>query len=232
MMRKVKDLGRRSAPWGGLLVAVLLLTALIPVGETLWVKVLEITGTVHTRTPGGASLLVEKTATGFRELLPDGTEVFGVSGEICVTNTGDLPTENLKITDVPQFKTEPGMFMDLVPPTDMDVSANPVLDPGESHCYPYKIIFTPVEGATYRNLATAIVTNHPAHPGEEFGVQATAEFTLPEALILLEEATATPTSTETPTSTPEPTPTSTETPTPEPTPTPTPEPTQTPTPTP
>ena len=51
----------------------------------------------------------------------------------------------------------------------LDMSINPVLDPGESQCYPYSIPFEPVAGATYRNNARVTVTNDPRDPGEEMG---------------------------------------------------------------
>lgn len=80
---------------------------------------------------------------------------FGMSGQICVTNSGTEPTVNLRISD--RF----GEFIDGAGTEllefEVDVSGNPVLDPGESHCYPYSIeldpAFTPNPAATYKNTA-------------------------------------------------------------------------------
>jgi hypothetical protein len=47
----------------------------------------------------------------------------------------------------------------------LDMSLNPVLDPGESQCYPYSIRFEPVAGATYRNNALVTVENAPRATG-------------------------------------------------------------------
>jgi hypothetical protein len=56
VIQKLKDLGRRMLPLAWWLAAVLLLTLLIPVGDTLWSKVLTISGTVNTSPFQGCSL--------------------------------------------------------------------------------------------------------------------------------------------------------------------------------
>ena len=81
-----------------------------------------------------------------------------VDGQICVTNGGGA-TENLQIVDVVQYKLDSGKFEDYVAGV-VDLSAKPVLAPGESYCYPYSVSFTPVAGATYRNVARITITNH------------------------------------------------------------------------
>lgn len=135
----------------------------------------------------GTSIEAQKTAAGFWEQL-EGRDRFGVRGEICVTNEGDFPTENLTILDMVQFKIGAGDYVDYMS-TLVDVSAFPILAPGESHCYPYEIEFTPVEGARYRNLARVTITNHSGWlPGGEncsgpdpcpYGPQPKAGFRLP-----------------------------------------------------
>ncbi len=82
-----------------------------------------------------------------------------VDGQICVTNGGSFPTENLQIVDVVQMKLGSSPFQDNVSAA-VDLSAKPVLAPGESTCYPYRVTFTPVVGATYRNTAQITITNH------------------------------------------------------------------------
>ncbi|NIS82346.1 MAG: hypothetical protein GTO14_19545 [Anaerolineales bacterium] len=53
--KRLKDLGRRTLPLAGWLAVILLLSLLIPVGDTLWLKVLSISGTVHTSPYQGCS---------------------------------------------------------------------------------------------------------------------------------------------------------------------------------
>ena len=47
--------------------------------------------------------------------IPTQTDLFGVRGEICVTNGGDRPTEELSIVDVVQSKPQgPGQFENVI----------------------------------------------------------------------------------------------------------------------
>ena len=85
------------------------------------------------------------------------TTAAGVRGEICVRNGGERATEGLAIRDVVQRKARNG-WEDLLSAA-VDVSARPVLGAGESHCYPYEILFTPNAGE-YRNTAFVTITNH------------------------------------------------------------------------
>ncbi len=119
-----------------------------------------------------------------------GTDVSYVSGEICVTNGGAVATQNLKIVDEVQYKVGSGQFQTLTTFT-IDLDGFAVLEPGASHCYPYKISFTPVPGATYRNVAHVTITNHAGHipvsqncPGPDlcpFGPDSKADFSLPSS---------------------------------------------------
>jgi hypothetical protein len=112
-----------------------------------------------------------------------------VDGQICVTNGGGA-TENLQIVDVVQYKLGSGKFEDYVSGV-VDLSARPVLAPGESYCYPYSVSFTPVAGATYRNVARITITNHSGWlpggnncPGPDrcpFGPDPKADFSLPDS---------------------------------------------------
>jgi hypothetical protein len=96
-------------------------------------------------------------------------ESAGVRGTICVTNTGDVPTADLAITDVLQWKMPGEREWKPLVSTTVDVSGNPVLDPGESDCYPYEFTFTPIPNAIYRNVAYVTITNHGGYPGVPFG---------------------------------------------------------------
>jgi hypothetical protein len=113
-----------------------------------------------------------------------------VDGQICVTNGGGVATENLQIVDVVQYKLGSGLFQDYASAA-VDLSAKPVLNPGENYCYPYSVSFTPVAGATYRNVARITITNHSGWlpggnncPGPDrcpFGPNPKADFSLPDS---------------------------------------------------
>lgn len=105
---------------------------------------------------------------------------FGAEGEVCVTNGGARATEGLAIADDIMYKMGSGPFQ-VWYTSSIDTSENPVLEPGESHCYPYKIVFTPVSGATYKNSVRVTITNHSGHLEEAFGPSPDADFSLPEA---------------------------------------------------
>jgi hypothetical protein len=98
----------------------------------------------------GASGMITYTLTATRTLASE-SEVFGVQGEICISNTGTASTEEMSVVDEIWSKTGEDPW-ELYLSVDIDVSANPVLDPGESHCYPYEIAFTPIPGARYKNI--------------------------------------------------------------------------------
>jgi hypothetical protein len=119
----------------------------------------------------------------------------GVRGEICVKNEGDQATKDLAIVDVVRAQKGGERFED-VTTTRVDVSAKPVLQPGERHCYPYEIAFSRVNGAKkYRNTARVSIANYAGHSkkadncdsdDEESGAEgskahgAKADFKLPE----------------------------------------------------
>lgn len=111
-------------------------------------------------------------------------ETIGVRGEICVTNGGDVTTENLKLVDQVEYKNGPGQFQALVGASQTIMPAQ--LGPGESQCYPYEVVFAPVAGAQYRNSVQVTITNHSGHLGEEFGPNPKADFSLPGSPTLIE----------------------------------------------
>jgi hypothetical protein len=210
---------------------ILLFFAFLPISGALWAEQLRITAKIFTGTwqgQNGTTLTARKTALGFSEE-HNGEFMHGVRGEICVENGGNVPTEQLEIIDTIQVKNGK-TFKDYYT-TPIDLSAKPVLEPGESFCYPYEIIFDPVGNAdtTYRNIAKVTITNHSGWlPGDHncpgttpcpFGPTVKATFQIPAPPLI--QPTATPTEpsltntptlteivdTETETSTPESTPT-------------------------
>lgn len=143
----------------------------------------------------GKSGTVEYTITITKE---DSTDKFYVAGEICVTNGGDLATENLKIVDEIQYKIGSGQFQTLIT-FQVDLGAYSVLAPGSSHCYPYKIYITPQPNAKYRNVAHVTITNHSGYlPGGghctgpdpcPFGPNPkSADFRLPSTPVLINDS--------------------------------------------
>jgi len=129
----------------------------------------------------GESGVVTYTITATRQQVGE-TDIFGVRGTICVTNTGKVKTQGLAITDVVEYKKPPAVT-DFTPflTVTVDVSEKPVLGPGESHCYAYEIPFTPIPDAIYRNVAYVTITNHGGHPGVPFGPAPKAGFSLPDS---------------------------------------------------
>jgi hypothetical protein len=111
----------------------------------------------------------------------EGTDAMWVDGSVCVTNTGPVATENLTIVDRLRAYIDGGGSLTLIS-ADIDVSVNPVLDPGESYCYPYSFPFTPHPDAiAYTNEARATITNDPRSPGGPLGPDTAVPFVLPEA---------------------------------------------------
>ncbi len=114
-------------------------------------------------------------------------DTYGVRGEICVTNGGDVATENLKLVDQVEYKTGAGQFQPLVGASQTITPATQ-LKPGETGCYPYDISFTPVAGAQYRNSVKVTITNHSGHLGEGFGPEPKADFSLPASPTLINDS--------------------------------------------
>ena len=114
------------------------------------------------------------------------SEVAGVRGAICVTNTGAVTTTGLAITDVVEVQTGGGPFTPFIT-VPVDVSAKPALGPGESHCYAYEIAFSPIPNAqAYRNHAIVAILNHSGRLGEPWGPEPKAGFSLPEHPTVIE----------------------------------------------
>lgn len=124
---------------------------------------------------------------------PQGTSrVEGVRGKICVTNDGTSATTGLAIVDVVERKLADGRYEE-IESAPIDVSANPVLEPGERGCYPYELLFDASSDARYRNTARVTITNHAGYVGTAYGpaTGASADFTVPAAVTATEkDATA------------------------------------------
>lgn len=106
------------------------------------------------------------------------TDTTKVSGEVCVNNGGDYWTRDLMIK---VSVVNPGMGTPvLAGPVVVDVSSAPFIAPGEEHCYPYMIEFTPEGGDTsYRVDSEVTITNHSGHIDEPFGPETKEDFISP-----------------------------------------------------
>lgn len=125
----------------------------------------------------GTSGTIGYTLTVRRDQVSE-TDVYGVRGEVSVTNGGDKTTENLKIVVQVEYKTGAGQFQPLAGASQTIIPANP-LGPGGTGTYAYEVAFTPVAGASYRVAAKVTITNHSGSLGEEKGPEPKADFALP-----------------------------------------------------
>jgi len=91
----------------------------------------------------------------------------GARGDVCLKNVGDMATENLSITSLIQQKSGDVWVTQASAP--VSVAANPKLDPGESHCFPYETRVEADAGEGFRSAARVTVTNHTGHSGTEYG---------------------------------------------------------------
>ncbi|MCR4428444.1 MAG: SpaA isopeptide-forming pilin-related protein, partial [Caldiserica bacterium] len=99
-----------------------------------------------------------------------GTVQACVQGYVTVTNGGGVATQNLTITDTLFYKKTGGGYDYVAISFQIDTSAKPILDPGETYSYPYKVYFTPPPDATgYKNTAHVTITNHSGSIGIPFG---------------------------------------------------------------
>ena len=134
----------------------------------------------------GTTLSAEKTAAGF-SICVGPLNQRGVEGQVCVTNGGAVATQDLMILDHVQYKSGRGQFQDLTGAWQLIVPAP--LGPGETACYPYRIVFDPPAGHLFRNVATVTITNHSGWlPGGQhcplgalcpFGPEPKVDFTVP-----------------------------------------------------
>ena len=117
----------------------------------------------------------------------NGTDAAWIDGQICVTNGGDVATENLQMIDnvtMPPSQT-------VIASVNVDLSSNPVLDPGETGCYNYHVDIPSgnvVGGATYKDTADITITNHSGHLGIPFGPNPSADSVLPASPVLTNDS--------------------------------------------
>jgi hypothetical protein len=137
--------------------------------------------------PSGTSLAAAVTALGY---LNAGSPTWGVTGQLCATNTGAEPTLGLTATVQVEYKTGSGPFAPL-PEVVLALPLAGPLAPNAQACWDYDLPFTPLPQAQYRLVALVTVLNHsgwlpggPRCAGPEpcpFGPEPKTEFALPEA---------------------------------------------------
>ncbi|KAJ5709765.1 hypothetical protein N7493_010056 [Penicillium malachiteum] len=111
----------------------------------------------------------------------DGTVHTWIDGEVCITNGGSVPTENLKSTI--QVTQPPSQVV--IASKSLDTTAKPVLAAGESHCYPYSIDIPSANSKTYKVTADTTITNHSGHLGVPFGPNESETTTIPTTETLI-----------------------------------------------
>ncbi len=112
-----------------------------------------------------------------------GTDEAWMDGEVCVTNGGAVATVSLAITAV--LREHDSQNAPVINTASVDVSGNPVLDPGETGCYAYRVaILNPIAGNNYRVDADVTIRNHSGSLGVPKGPSPAATAVLGEVVII------------------------------------------------
>ena len=113
--------------------------------------------------PSGPGTSIEAfiEALPFSVRYPDQPEMnmYGVEGQVCVTNTGDAPTQGLTMDIIVEYKSDKGNFQPLDGAGAM-ISTPEQLGLGQTQCYPFSISFMPSAGMQYRVAVRVTITNH------------------------------------------------------------------------
>ena len=120
-----------------------------------------VSSVISTSSEGSTSIHANVAAESF--IADDFT---GVRGNVCVSNQGKYPTENLSIVVTVQTM---GERQGTLTSKAIDLGDHTIINPDESHCYPYEVGFTPLLGEIkYRNFISITITNY---SGLEIGSQ-------------------------------------------------------------
>ncbi|MCK5738476.1 hypothetical protein KAH55_04815, partial [bacterium] len=114
------------------------------------------------------------TVTVTRSVLSD---MVTVSGQICVTNTGQIATSGLMYIDTLQYRTPQMNDWGVIEISSGIPAAIPA---GETDCYQYQFTFEVIPDAEYRNVAVARISNFDGHEGEIFGPRFVIPVNLPQ----------------------------------------------------
>jgi len=111
-----------------------------------------------------------------------------IEGQVCVYNGGERATEGLAISVELRNGVPPPD--DLIATASVDVSSNPVLDPGERGCYDYHIDIPAAHihaGGNYKVTANVTITNHSGYLGQPFGPSPSCTTILPTTPTLIND---------------------------------------------
>jgi hypothetical protein len=94
------------------------------------------------------------TTEGFRD-----SDVNGVRGQVCVSNTGSFPTENLSIVNTVQANNSSETKSIA---NTLNLGSNQVVEPGKSNCYPFEAAFEldSEQGVEYHTTTVITITNY------------------------------------------------------------------------
>jgi hypothetical protein len=140
----------------------------------------------------GTSIQVHRRVLSYEEPQP-GAQHVRVWFETCAKNTGEQPTNQLKLDDIIQINENNTQFQELLT-QPVDLSEHPLLQPDEEHCYEYPVDVPYRAGAVYRSVAWMTITNHSGWlPGSHhcprtdacaFGPEEKLSFELPDDLAM------------------------------------------------
>lgn len=127
--------------------------------------------------PIGQNAIVPFTITATRTGPTVVTNSSEVSGNVCVTNTGSVPTVGLQILDNLEYLS--GAVWQPVPGGSQVLPVSADLAAGASQCYPYQFNNLPLDTSLqYRNHAEAFIDNYLGHEGTSFEVDAILPFVI------------------------------------------------------
>lgn len=115
----------------------------------------------------------------------DGTLTASISGQVCITNGGAVPTENLTVYCELRNGVPPPN--DLILTVPVDLSSMPVLDPGVSKCYDYVVNIPSANiyaGGSYKITSVITITNHSGSLGTPTGPSPSCTSVMPEPTLI------------------------------------------------
>lgn len=112
-----------------------------------------------------------------------GTKTAWIEGYVTVTNGGAVSTEGLSI----EVKLTKPPSKTVIASTYVDTNSHPVLAPGETHAYHYRIkipVSDIISGSNYKVTSDVTITNHSGNLGTQFGPSPCSTTSLPEPVLI------------------------------------------------
>lgn len=85
---------------------------------------------------------------------------YGVSGEVCIQNTGANPTTSLSPIWIWVAATGSNIPPNMIEGSKLSIATGDPLGPGEIRCFPFQAAFTPETGLEYKVVGTVSIENH------------------------------------------------------------------------